>query len=159
LSDRTANPTVRLQVSDVDAESIIKKAEGLFDNVGNRCRKARELLLEGIRLAGDELFVRHGFTWRGTDRGCGLLLASVRELNDESLRCNDEDEWKVILNWPLDPDGRDRTEAVTRAERFRASRPETRTLVWVPAFLTEKGQASLGKLVTLDNLLRGEQLD
>lgn len=158
LSDRSANPTVRLQVSDVDAESIVKKAEGLFDNVGNRCRKARELLFEGIKISGDELFVRHGFTWRGTDRGCGLLLASVRELNDESLRCNDE-EWKVVLEWPFDPDGHDRSEAVTRTERFRTSQKETRTLVWVPAYLTQKAQANLGKLVTLDNLLRGEQLD
>ncbi len=158
LSDRSANPTIRLQVSDVDAESIVKKAEGLFDNMGNRCRKARELLFEGIKIASDDLFIRHGFTWRGTDRGCGLLLASVRELNDESLRCNDE-EWKVVLNWPFDPDGHDRSEAITRAERFRTTQKETRTLVWVPAFLTPKAQANLGKLVTLDNLLRGEQLD
>jgi len=74
------------------------------------------------------------------------------------LWCNDED-WKVVLNWPFDPDGHDRSEAVTRAERFRSTQKETRTLVWVPAFLTLKAQADLGNLVTLDNLLRGEQLD
>ena len=33
LSDSSANPTVRLQVSDVDAESIIRKAEGLFSHL------------------------------------------------------------------------------------------------------------------------------
>jgi hypothetical protein len=160
LSDSGANPVVSLQVSGVDTEAILKKAEGVFDNVGNRCRKVRELLLEGINIVRDELFVRHSFPWRGTYRGCGLLLASVRELNDESLRCNEE-EWKVVLNWPFDPDGpdHDRSDAVTRAERFRSTQKETRTVVWVPAFLTQKAQADLGKLVTLDNLLRGEQLD
>jgi hypothetical protein len=160
LSDSGANPVVSLQVSGVDTEAILKKAEGIFDNMGNHCRKVRELLFEGINVARDELFVRHSFTWRGTERGCGLLLANVRELNDESLRCNEE-EWKVVLNWPFDPDGPDhhRNEAVTKAERFRSTQKETQTVVWVPAFLTQRAQADLGKLVTLDNLLRGDQLD
>jgi hypothetical protein len=160
LSDAGANPTVSLQVSGVDTEAVIKKAEGVFDNMGNRCRKVGELLYEGLNIVRDDLFVRHSFFWRGTDRSCRLVLATVRDLNDESLRCNDE-EWKVVLNWPFDPDGpdHDRGEAVTRIERFRALQKETRTLVWLPAFLTQKAQADLGKLVTLDNLLRGEQLD
>jgi hypothetical protein len=162
LSDSGANPNVSLQVSGVDAEAIIKKAEGAFDNVGNRCRKVGELLLEGMDATRSDPFgglIRHSFLWRGTDRGCGLLLASVRELHDDSLRCNDE-EWKVVLNWPFDPDhDHTRGEAVTRAERFLSTQKETFTLVWVPAFLTQKAQADLGKLVTLDNLLRGDQLD
>ncbi len=163
LSDPGANPVVSLQVSGVDTEAILKKAEGVFDNVGNRCRKVSELLFEGMNAVRDEMFgglIRHSFTWRGTDRGCGILLVSVRELNDEALRCNDE-EWKVVLNWPFDPEGpdHDRSEAVTRAERFRSTQKETRTVVWAPALLTQKAQTDLGKLVTLDNLLRGEQLD
>lgn len=158
LSDSGANPVVTLRVSGVDTDGIIQKGAGVFDNVGNRCRKVRELLFEGIRAPGDELFTRHVFTWRGTQRGCSLLLAVVRELNDETVRCGD-DEWKVILTWPFDPDHRERSEAVGRVERFRSTQKETRTIAWVPAFLSRKAQDDLGKLVTIDHLLRGDQLD
>src|SRR5262249_15550717 len=76
LSDAGANPVVTLQVSAVDTEGILQKA-ALFDNPGNRCRKVRELLMEGIRHDPNELFNRHEFLWRGTVRGFGILWGNV----------------------------------------------------------------------------------
>jgi hypothetical protein len=158
LSDDGANPVVTLQVSGVDTEGVVKEAAGVFDNIGNRCRKVREILFQGVRAPGDELFTRHVFLWKGTERGVALLPAVVRELNDEMVR-NPDDEWKVIVAWPFDPDHRDRSESVGRVERHQASQKETRTIAWLPAFLTQKAQEDLGKLVTIDYLLRGDQLD
>ena len=94
LSD-DANPTVSLQLTGVDTESIIEQARNI-DNAGNRQRKVREMLFHELGVTdSDELFPVHEFEWRGTARSCEILYRNVRELPDDSLNRATKTTWRV----------------------------------------------------------------
>jgi len=157
ISDESANPVISIQVVGVDTDSIIEKARH-FDNGGNRQRKVRDLVVEALRLADpDSLYPTYPFVWRGTRRQCDLVFSNVRDVTDETL--GSRDDWKVVIDWPFDLEGHDRSSDVDRLRRFPQSKQEVRTLVWLPTFFSDKTQRDLGKLVILDHLLRGEVLD
>src|SRR5262245_39100896 len=157
IGDESANPVVSIQVVGVDTDSIIEKARH-FDNAGNQQRKVRDLVMEALGLADpDALYPTYAFTWRGTKRQCDMVFTNVREVTDETLR--GRDDWKVVIDWPFDPEGHDRSEDVGRLRRFLQQGEETRTLVWLPTFFSRGKRQDLGKLVILDHLLRGETLD
>jgi hypothetical protein len=160
ISDESANPVISLQVVGVDTEAILAKAKS-FDNTGNRIRKVRELLFESMGVAArDDMFQTHEFVWRGSLRRCDVLYANVRELPDESLRAPAADDaWKVIVDWPFDDPTHTPTEDWDRLRRFGDQHEGTRTIVWLPSFFAIATQAELGKLVIIDNLLRGDNLD
>jgi hypothetical protein len=157
IGDESANPVVSVQVVGVDTDSIIEKARH-FDNAGNQQRKARDLVMEALGLTDpDALCPTRTFIWRGTRRQCDLVVGNVRDVTDDTLRARDD--WKVVIDWPFDPEGRDRSEDVDKLRRFLRKGEEARTLVWLPTFFSRAKRQELGKLVILDHLLRGETLD
>jgi hypothetical protein len=151
------NPTITLQVTGVDTERILENAR-VNDNHANRQRKVKELLFEalGVRQE-DQLFIHHPFLWRGTARECEVLFANVRELPDESL-LNRGDAWKVVIDYPFDAEGRTPADDLARVDRFREAHSTSRTLVWLPSFLSPASMQDLGRLVVLDHVLTGERL-
>ena len=156
LSD-DANPTVSLQLTGVDTESIIEQARNI-DNAGNRQRKVREILFHELGVTdSDELFPVHEFEWRGTARTCEILYTNVRELSDDSLKPRDEDTWRVAIDYPFDVDGKTPNDDLARLQDFSATGAQCRTLVWLPAFLSRDSLKDLGTLVILDHILTGER--
>ena len=156
LSD-DANPTVSLQLTGVDTESIIEQARNI-DNAGNRQRKVRELLFHELGVTdSDELFPVHEFEWRGTARSCEILYTNVRELSDDSLKPRDEDTWRIAIDYPFDVDGKTPNDDLARLQDFTATGVQCRTLVWLPAFLSRESLKDLGTLVILDHILTGER--
>lgn len=155
------NPTVSLQLTGVDTESILAQAGG-EDNTGNRIRKIKELLFKALGVAGqDQLFARHEFTWRATKRSCEVTFANVRELPDNELQAPG-DEWRVVIDYPFDTEeGRTPKDDVTRLERFRLENAgvKTRTLAWIPSFFSRSALGDLGTLIRLDHVLTGERFD
>jgi hypothetical protein len=155
------DPVISLQVVGVDTEAILEKAR-VYDNAGNRVRKIRELLFASLGVEDrDQMFSTypHPFAWRGSRRRCDVVYENVRQLPDASLRAEGE-EWKVVIDWPFDDPGHDPVEDHAKLDGFlRSSAAATRTLVWLPAFFSVKTQGELGKLVILDHLLRGDNLD
>jgi hypothetical protein len=84
-STRVKNPTISVQLTGVDTESILEQARTV-DNPGNRILKIKELLFGQLGIPPeDQLFIRYDFKWRATKRSCEVLVANVRELTDESL--------------------------------------------------------------------------
>ncbi|WP_291980612.1 hypothetical protein [Luteitalea sp.] len=151
-----ANPTIAIQITGVDTEGIIEQARG-EDNHGNRKRLIKEHLYKAVGIDNwDGLFVRHKFTWRGTDRHCEMVYGNVWEMPDESLR-GPLDEWRVIVDYPFDERGHTPKDDLARLERFRQSHEAARTLVWIPAFLSADAQNELGTLVVLEHILQGER--
>ncbi|HNC46395.1 MAG TPA: phage resistance protein, partial [Acidobacteriota bacterium] len=142
----------------IDTDSIIEQAR-TEDNRSNRIRKIKELLFKETGIQDtDQLYLHFDFTWRATRRTCEVLLANVRELPDESLR-SQGDEWKVIFDYPFDEEGHTPQEDLERLARFRAHHPQgSRTLVWLPSFLSRQSQKDLGLLVILDYILMGDRL-
>jgi hypothetical protein len=157
LSDDPINPTVSIQLSAVDTDAIIEKARG-FDNAGTRRFKIRQMLFKSLEIPEqDDMFMSHSFTWRGSKRSCDLLFTNVRTLPDESLRA--PDDWKVIIDFPFDTEGHSPVEDLDRLDKFREKNEKQRTLVWLPSFFATRTQGELAKLVIIDRLLLGNNLD
>ncbi|MEQ8667594.1 MAG: hypothetical protein RIC12_00390 [Pirellulales bacterium] len=152
-----ANPSVSLELEGVDTESLIEAAR-VFDNPGNRQSRIRGMLFQSLGIPDqDEMFIGHNFLWRGSRRSCDVLFTNVRALPDESLRSSDD--WKLILDFPFDSEGHTPTEDLDRLNKFRDKSEAHRTIVWLPSFFSTRTQGELGKLVIIDHLLRGSNLD
>jgi hypothetical protein len=158
ISDDPVNPIISIQIYGVDTESIIENNRAA-DNQGNRRKKVRELLFGQLRIRDmGELQLRHETLWRGTQRPFDIVFGNVRELPEESLRARESDR-KVVIDFPFDPDSNASADDLARLEDFRSHGQGSRTLVWLPSFLSLQGQRDLGNLVILDDLLTGERFE
>ena len=157
IGDDPANPTITLQLTAVDTESILANADR-HDNPGNRRRAIRELLFRelGIEDSG-KLMLHHEITWRGTPRRFEVIFANVRELPDESLATR-PDEPKVVVDFPFDEPGHARADDLARLDDYRRRAAAAQTLVWLPSFLSTAAQKDLGTFVRLDHVLAGDRL-
>jgi len=151
------NPTITVQLTGVDTESIIEQARR-EDNQGNRIRRVRQMMFEQVGIEeSDDFFLHHEFNWRHTRRTCEVLFRNLRELPLHSLEAS-EDEWKLIIDFPFDEGGHGPRDDIGKLQEFReAHREGTKTLVWIPAFLSADAERDLGTLVILEHVLTGER--
>jgi hypothetical protein len=151
-----ANPVISVQVTGVDIEPIVEGARS-HDNPGNRRRKIREMLFEqlGIR-DSSELFTTYTYLWRGTRREVEVVYENVRELTDDRLKGR-EGSWTVVIDYPFDEANRTPADDLARLANYKGG--PTRTLVWLPSFLSDKALRDLGRLVVLDHILTGERFN
>ena len=156
IGDEPTNPTVSIQLSGVDTEGIIDQARS-FDNRGNRIRKIRKLIFQEFGIEDkDGLFLEYVFYWRGTKRVCHIKFDNVRELPLDSLRGN-SDNWLIIIDRPFDDPGFGPKDDTAKLNDFMDEFPEgARTMAIIPSFLSGQAQKELGKLVIIDEVLRGE---
>ncbi len=151
------NPIVSIVLSRVDIDDLLERERG-EDNAGNRRRKLQELLFERLGIKrSDELFTEYPFSWRGTQRSVEVYFTNVREMPDESLRAPRGGGWKVLLDFPFDPERGSLADDLQRIEEFRARKESSAVLCWLPAFLTAAALEDLGKLVVVDHILAGER--
>jgi hypothetical protein len=147
-----SQPTILLQLSGVDVQSIIDQAEAV-DNHGNRIRKLKDLLFGEFGIENQqELFARLPFRWRGTDRECEVLVSNVREVPVETLATGGA-SWRLIVDYPFDQAGCSVRDDLERLEKFRQEGKPARTICWLPSFLNHKSMEQLGRLVRLDHIL------
>lgn len=157
IGEEATNPTVSLQLSGVDTDTIIESAK-TFDNFGTRQFKIRQILSQSLGISEQEnLFTTHSFVWRGSKRSFDLLFTNVRTLTDQSFRSGED--WKVIVDFPFDSEGHSPVEDLDRIERFKEKNERHKTLVWLPSFFSTRTQGELAKLVIIDRLLLGNNLE
>ncbi|AGA26315.1 DUF6079 family protein [Singulisphaera acidiphila] len=157
VGEEPTNPTVSIQLSGVDTEGIIEAAR-VYDNPGNRQFKLRQMLFKSMNVPEqDEMYISHAFVWRGSRRSCDVLFTNVRSLPDDSLRSGDE--WKLVVDFPFDSEGHSPIEDLDRINKFRNKKEKPRTLAWLPSFFSPRTQTELGKLVIIERLLLGNNLD
>lgn len=152
-----SNPTITVQLSGVDTESIIEQARR-EDNQGNRIRRVRQMLFEQFGIQGEGEFEQFlEFWWRNTKRNCVILFKNIRELPDSSLENTDEG-WKLVIDFPFDEVGHGPRDDLSTIQRFTQSHPDgAKTLCWVPSFFSLDAQRDLGMLVILEHILTGER--
>ncbi len=151
-----ANPVVSIQVTGVDIEPIVKGAESQ-DNAGNKRRKIREMLFEQLGVAdASELFTTYVYPWRGTRREVEVIYENVREMADDRLRGRDG-SWSVVVDFPFDDANRTPADDLARLGNYRGG--DTRTLVWLPSFFSDRTLRDLGRLVVLDYILTGDRFN
>lgn len=147
-----SQPTILLQLSGVDIQSIIDQAVAV-DNHGNRIRKLKDMLFAEFGIENQqELFARWAFRWRGTDRECEVLVCNVRDVPLETF-ARSEISWRLMVDYPFDQGGHSVKEDLEQLEKFRQQGKPARTICWLPSFLNHKSMEQLGRLVRLDHIL------
>lgn len=150
------NPIISIQVTGVDIEPILRSAE-VNDNAGNRRKRIREALFKELGIPETEgMFPSYEFNWRGTRREVELVYENVREMTDDRLRGR-AGVWTVVLDFPFDDANFGPADDQARLAEYRGG--DTKTLVWLPSFLSNKALADLGRLVVLDYILQGDRFE
>lgn len=159
LSGDPGNPSVSIQLSDVDTDDIIRRAQ-TQDSYGNRVKMIRKIVFqEALGLEETGFFEHeHSFEWRGIKRKAGLLFANVREMSMDQL-ANGSDDWKLVIDFPFDRENFTPRDDLTTLDNFRTNRGATKTVVWVPAFFSQRTLDDLGRLAILEHILGGDRFD
>ena len=132
-----------------------------MSDYGNRIHKARSLFYEQLGLTPEEsgqLLLHYDTLWRGTQRTCDLLFGNVRELPLESFNAQG-DTWRIVVDFPFDREGHTPRDDLAQLQKFQETGVSSRCLVWLPAFFTPRTMDDLGRLVVLDYLLTGNNLN
>lgn len=157
IGEEQTNPSISIQLSGVQTERIIQQATG-EDSHGNRQRLIRKMLFEEVGIYdSDQYFVTHDFIWRNTERWCEVGYGNIRSLPLHEMTADGE-QWKLLIDFPFDEANHGPQDDIAKLDTYRANHPEgTKTIAWVPSFLSVSAQAELGMLVILEHILMGER--
>lgn len=156
----SSNPTIRVQLSDVDYESIVERAKG-EDNEGRRRELIKSLVAEGLGVELGQQDIegahQHDVIWRGSRRTVEILFGNVRDsswLADERFQAS-PGTWRIVIDHPFDDQGHSTAEDLQRLDGLLAREFRSRTIVWLPYFLSAEKLQELRRLVILNWLLEG----
>lgn len=154
------NPVIRVALTSVDYESVVERARG-EDNDGRRRELLRELVSEALGLSGRDADLlgayRHTFTWRGSKREVDLVFGNVRDaawLSDSHFEAR-PGTWRVVVDHPFDEPGHSAAEDLERLDRLVGGGLQSRTLAWMPRFLSDDRLGDVRRLVILNWVLGG----
>ncbi len=154
------DPVIRVQLDDVDYESIVDRAKG-EDNAGRRRALVNSLVADmlGVELGDADVLGTHvtQVVWRGSRRDVDLVFGNVRDsswLTDDHFAAR-PGAWRLVLDHPFDEEGHSSAEDFARLDRLLGTGQPQRTVVWLPRFLSADKMRDLRRLVILDWLLEG----
>ena len=154
------NPVIRVQLSDVDYESVVENAKG-EDNEGRRRELLKDLVREAIGITERDPDVfgvyAHPVIWRGSRRGVDVVFGNVRDaswLTEDHFRAR-PGSWRFVVDYPFDEAGHSAAEDLARVDRLAEGGLKSRAIVWLPRFLSEDRMREVRRLVILDWLLSG----
>ncbi len=149
------NPVVSVVLEGIDIGPILQQASG-FDSEGARRAKVKQLLFAEMGLEIGSGPARHEVEWRGIRRRGSVVFGNVREMDLDLVACPVDEDFRVVLDYPFDQEGRGPGDDVRRLQEFLDARASgTNTVAWLPDFFSEKLQRELGQLVILDRLSEG----
>lgn len=155
-----ADPIVTLDITGVDYDSILDRVRH-EDTPAERRRLLRRMVFTQLGVSSDDTLLAenpHSVIWRGSKRRIDLVFGNIRDpdaLPDDALRANG-DTWKLVIDYPFDTAERTPHDDIARLERLQSSGVTSRTVAWIPKFLSATRQDDLGALVLLEHVLTGE---
>lgn len=159
-SDVATDPVIRVQLANVNYESIVERIRG-EDNPGRRRQLIKELVHEAIGVDSKAAdlggAVTKTVTWRGSRREVDVVFGNVRDstyLPNEHFR-NRPGTWRFVIDYPFDEEGHSASEDVSRVDQLITSGHNHRTVVWLPYFFSGEVQRELVRLVKLHWLFSG----
>jgi hypothetical protein len=160
ISGDPRNPVIRVQLSDVDYESVVENAKG-EDNEGRRRELIKDLVREALGVSAQDPDVfgvyEHSVIWRGSRRSVDLVFGNVRDaswLTEDHFRAR-PGTWRLVIDYPFDEPGHSSAEDLSRVDRLIEGGLKSRTIAWLPWFLSEERMREVRRLVILDWLLGG----
>lgn len=156
IAEKSDNPTIGIQIAGVDTESILEQAQ-IHDSDGSRRKMIKDLVFEAFGIHDDgQLFIEHRWLWRGTWRHVDVLFQNVREIDDFNTFESTGDDWKLIVDFPFDTGNHSPADDRARVQEYLDADRSSRTLCWLPYFLSQSAQRDLGILVRLDYVLKSD---
>ena len=149
-----SDPGVSIRLEGVDVGPILERAAHA-DTGGARTRVTRDLLFEALGL--DKVHERgkdHKVDWRGTWRTGYIHFGNVRTMGPELLRCGEDHDWRLVIDYPFDEGSFGPNDDVEIVERFAETGVGAWTLVWLPSFFSDGVEKLLGELVRLEEVLQ-----
>jgi hypothetical protein len=137
----------------------IRATAAAENTAARRTATLRKLLFEAMQLpdqGGSETGIEETVQWRGTWRRGEVRFGNVRLMGAEQLRCPDDHDWRLIIDFPFDEEGHGPHEDEATLERFREQHGATWTLVWLPSFFAKSINDLLGDLVILNHIVEAE---
>lgn len=154
-----ADPIVSVQLSGVDYDSVLERVAA-EDNESTRRTLARTLLFEQLGASQDQSLMgaaRFPFVWRGSKRTIEMSFGNIRDTVDlpDATFNAPGDSWRLVVDFPFDSAGHSPQDDLSRLDALREAGVVSRTVAWVPSFLTPARMDDLGKLARLNYLLGG----
>ena len=152
------DPIVRLDLAGVDYDSVLERVR-TEDTAGARRSLLRRLVFEQLGIgAGDTLLAEtlYPTVWRGSKRTIDVVFGNVRDTNElpDAVLQAQGDKWKLIIDYPFDPDFGPNDDRA-RIDNLRGAGVTSRTVAWIPSFLTAARLEDVGTLVLLEYLFAG----
>ena len=153
------DPLISVSISGVDYDSVLNLVR-TEDNTAARRSLLRRMVFEQLGVPSSDTLLAenpHPLIWRGSKRTIDLVFGNVRDadaLPDDMLRASGAN-WKLVIDYPFDTVDHGPHDDIARVERLREAGVTSRTVAWIPMFLSASRQDDLGTLVLLEYLLAG----
>lgn len=145
------DPDVRVRLEGVDIKPILDRYAS-EDSQGSRQRVLRGLLFEALSIdAVADSGKEETCAWNKTQRHGRIVFGNVRSLGFENLRCPDGQDFRLVIDYPFDEEGKTPADDLVAMEAFM-EQESSWTLVWLPHFFTEAVKRLLGEYVVLEHI-------
>ncbi|MFF7192910.1 DUF6079 family protein [Streptomyces sp. NPDC008079] len=155
--------TVRLELTGVDIDSVVRNGREAFDKPRYRHDAAVELLRSEFALTvakgqgGFDAYDTVDFTWRGSKRRTEVVFANIadrEETPDSTLTPTDTETWRLVVDLPWDEGEFGPREDLNRMNSFWERHPEVQhSLAWVPTHMTTTMYADFNRYVVIKRIL------
>jgi len=158
-----ADPIIALHLAGVDYTSILERVRA-EDSTPNRRELIRGLIAEELGLDGGSFLVRERAlkqVWRGQKRDVSVIFGNVRDaadVRDDDLIA-EAGAWRLVIDFPYDDGLHSPSDDIARLETLRVGGIESNTIAWIPNFLNAARLDDIGKLVTLEYVLKPAQFE
>ncbi|MFJ6199303.1 phage resistance protein [Micromonospora sp. NPDC092111] len=152
----TPDPVVSLKLHTVDYDKLLDLVpEGEATTTGVRQQLIRELVTAEMGITGSEgqlgelLYSR---AWRGRSHTVQVKFGNVRDTDTmpvAALLASGE-AWRIIIDYPFDPQRFERSADRSRIESLERG---SRTVFWLPFYLTDELMDKVGQLARINYLL------
>jgi|GEM_PF-1338039 len=152
------NPIVRCILDVIDVRRILDYCRDL-DNEQRRRIRVRQILFERMNIKVEDQTGTRTVEWRGRKWRVGFVYDNVRQANDHVFRPAEDEDVRVIVDYPFDEMGRSPREDEERIGQViegLSSKDAARglpTITWLPAFIDEDMRQVLADLCVLDGLV------
>ncbi|GAB3182008.1 hypothetical protein GCM10027259_34710 [Micromonospora palomenae] len=153
---KTPDPVVSLKLHTVDYDKLLDLVpEDEATTTGVRQQLIRELVTAELNITGAEGQLGellHHRDWRGRRHTVQVKFGNVRDPDTmpvAALLATGE-AWRVVIDYPFDPQGYERSADRARIESLERG---SRTVFWLPFYLTDELMGKVAQLAKINYLL------
>lgn len=150
------DPVISLKLSSVDYDKLLDLVPHNETASGVLQQLVREMVCAELGLGSAEgTFgeLQYNREWRGRKHVIHVRFGNVRDRDTlpESALLATGDDWRLVIDYPFDP-GHRRNEDFARIEQLPRG---SRTVFWMPLFVTDEVMSRVAQLAKIDYLLGG----